>query len=81
MEWNYDGSQIAITSKDKTLKIFDPRDNKLAIKIDGIFDGSKQSFIVPRKCALQIFQYDIYPNCYAGIPSINDNIKNQFYVI
>ena len=43
MEWNNDGSMIGVTSKDKSLRIFDPRTNESVICINDIFTGSKPS--------------------------------------
>eukprot|EP00485_Elphidium_margaritaceum_P023820 CAMPEP_0202712616 /NCGR_PEP_ID=MMETSP1385-20130828/43538_1 /ASSEMBLY_ACC=CAM_ASM_000861 /TAXON_ID=933848 /ORGANISM="Elphidium margaritaceum" /LENGTH=456 /DNA_ID=CAMNT_0049372703 /DNA_START=38 /DNA_END=1408 /DNA_ORIENTATION=- len=42
IEWNFDGSQLASTGKDKMLRIFDPRipDEAAAVKA---FDGTKSS--------------------------------------
>eukprot|EP00488_Nonionellina_sp_1-RS-2012_P002348 TRINITY_DN4473_c0_g1_i1.p1 TRINITY_DN4473_c0_g1~~TRINITY_DN4473_c0_g1_i1.p1 ORF type:complete len:158 (+),score=31.69 TRINITY_DN4473_c0_g1_i1:190-663(+) len=42
LEWNYDGSQIAITGKDKMLRLFDPRIPDEASSIES-FDGTKSS--------------------------------------
>merc|ERR1712244_206221 len=42
MEWNFDGSQLAITGKDKMLRIFDPRIPDEAASIDS-FQGGKSS--------------------------------------
>ena len=43
MEWNNDGSMIGVTSKDKSLRIFDPRTNESVVSINDIFTGSKPS--------------------------------------
>eukprot|EP01084_Bolivina_argentea_P102077 182924_1 len=42
MRWNYDGSQLAITGKDKYLRIFDPRQLNV-IHSTLAFDGRKNS--------------------------------------
>jgi WD40 repeat protein len=42
IKWNYTGSMLAITSKDKTLRIVDPRENKLVSGCK-IHDGIKAS--------------------------------------
>jgi len=42
MEWNYDGSQLAITGKDKMLRIFDPRKPDEAVSVASV-EGSKSS--------------------------------------
>merc|ERR1719400_1424588 len=42
LEWNYDGSQLAITGKDKMLRIFDPRQADEAISVASV-EGSKSS--------------------------------------
>jgi len=42
LEWNYDGSQLAVTGKDKFLRIFDPRIPDEASAVQA-FEGSKSS--------------------------------------
>eukprot|EP01083_Nonionella_stella_P310894 1106518_1 len=42
MAWNYDGSQLAITGKDKKLRIFDPRQSDEAAIVES-FQGLKSS--------------------------------------
>jgi len=42
LEWNYDGSQLAVTGKDKQLRIFDPRIPDEASSVQA-FEGSKSS--------------------------------------
>eukprot|EP01084_Bolivina_argentea_P163464 284380_1 len=42
LEWNSDGSQLAVTGKDKKLRIFDPRIPDEASSIDS-FEGAKSS--------------------------------------
>lgn len=48
MSWNYDGSLLAATAKDKKLQLFDPRKPKAAQVVES-FDGAKSSklFWVP----------------------------------
>eukprot|EP01083_Nonionella_stella_P041160 111625_1 len=41
--WNGDGSMLATTSKDKVIRIFDPRKTEESMKIDGAFGGMKSS--------------------------------------
>jgi coronin-1B/1C/6 len=43
MSWNKDGSLLAATSKDKVLRLYDPRKQDAAMKIDGAFGGIKSS--------------------------------------
>lgn len=47
IEWNKDGSQLAVTGKDKQLRIFDPRtigsDSNDAVQTTEAFDGAKSS--------------------------------------
>jgi len=51
LDWNYDGSQIAVTAKDKKLRLYDPRqiDSSTSI-IHDAFDGTKSSkvFWIPK---------------------------------
>merc|ERR1712130_238218 len=42
LEWNHDGSQLAITGKDKKLRIFDPRKPDEAVSVNSV-EGSKSS--------------------------------------
>jgi len=42
LEWNYDGSQLAVTGKDKKLRLFDPRIPDEASSTDS-FEGVKSS--------------------------------------
>ena len=42
MEWNKNGSMLGTTSKDKQIRIFDPRSDENVSKTDG-FGGSKSS--------------------------------------
>jgi len=42
LEWNYDGSQLAVSGKDKMLRIFDPRTPDEASAVQA-FEGSKSS--------------------------------------
>jgi len=42
LEWNHDGSQLAITGKDKMLRIFDPRKPEEAVSVASV-EGSKSS--------------------------------------
>jgi WD40 repeat protein len=42
IRWNYDGSLLATTSKDKFMRIFDPRDQKVAQEV-ACFAGSKKA--------------------------------------
>lgn len=42
LEWNYDGSQLAITGKDKMLRIFDPRKPNEAVSVPSV-EGTKSS--------------------------------------
>lgn len=39
-DWNYDGSLLGLTSKEKLIKIFDPRKNEVVHSLPG-FDGIK----------------------------------------
>jgi len=43
MDWNKDGSMLAVTGKDKVLRVYDPRQQDSAIKIEGAFGGIKSS--------------------------------------
>lgn len=43
VQWNKDGSMLAITSKDKTVRIYDPRTEGAATSIPGAFGGVKSS--------------------------------------
>jgi WD40 repeat protein len=45
LSWNRDGSQLATTCKDKTLRLFDPRDEKVSAEVKA-FQGSKKSSVV-----------------------------------
>jgi len=45
LTWNRNGSQMATTCKDKTLRLFDPRDQKVAASTQP-FAGSKKSSVV-----------------------------------
>jgi len=42
LEWNHDGSQLAVTGKDKQLRLFDPRIPDEAASVQA-FEGSKSS--------------------------------------
>ena len=42
VEWNHDGSMIAVVDKKKTLHIFDPRDQGSAAQIETVHNGPKQ---------------------------------------
>lgn len=44
IRWNYDGSQLATTCKDKIVRIFDPRDGKVAQQVLA-FEGSKKTSV------------------------------------
>jgi coronin-1B/1C/6 len=51
LDWNYDGSQIAVTAKDKKLRIYDPRNTDSSLQIiNESFDGQKtiKVFWVPK---------------------------------
>ena len=51
LKWNKDGSQLAVTAKDKKLRIFDPRNMEDdAMSVIDAFEGSKSSkvFWIPR---------------------------------
>jgi len=51
LDWNYDGSLIAVTAKDKKLRIYDPRNVDSSIQvINEAFDGAKSSkvFWIPK---------------------------------
>jgi len=43
MDWNKDGSLLASTSKDKVLRIYDPRKPDAAMNVNGAFGGIKSS--------------------------------------
>jgi len=43
MKWNYDGSLLATTAKDKKLRIIDPRASKFVAEREKVHDGSKAS--------------------------------------
>jgi len=45
IDWNVDGSLLASTSKDKKVRIFDPRDKKSVISTEG-FAGTKKSSVL-----------------------------------
>jgi len=45
MTWNRDGSQMATTCKDKKMRIFDPRDQKVVAEV-APYQGSKKSSVV-----------------------------------
>jgi len=49
MGWNYDGSLLGVSSKDKKLRLFDPRQTSTAQSI-AAFDGAQSSklFWVPK---------------------------------
>jgi hypothetical protein len=49
LEWNRNGSLLACSSKDKKLRIFDPRNKEQVSEIAEAFDGAKSSkiFFVP----------------------------------
>jgi len=42
IRWNYDGSMLATTAKDKMLRLFDPRDQKVVAEVEA-FAGSKKA--------------------------------------
>lgn len=42
LQWNYDGSLIAVMDKDKKLHVFDPRDTKEALLASPAHEGPKQ---------------------------------------
>jgi len=44
-DWNADGSQVATTSKDKKIRVFDPRDAKSVVSAEG-FAGTKRASVV-----------------------------------
>lgn len=44
VRWSYDGSQLATTCKDKKVRIFDPRDQKVAGEV-AAFAGSKKASV------------------------------------
>ena len=44
MDWNKDGSMLAVTGKDKVLRVYDPRQQDSAIKIEGAFGGIKSRY-------------------------------------
>jgi WD40 repeat protein len=51
LDWNYDGSQIAVTAKDKKLRIYDPRNLDSSVTcVNEAFDGAKSSkvFWIPK---------------------------------
>jgi len=44
-DWNADGSQVATTSKDKKIRIYDPRDAKAVASVEG-FAGTKKASVL-----------------------------------
>merc|ERR1712154_269371 len=87
LEWNHDGSQLAVTGKDKQLRLFDPRIPDEATSVQA-FEGSKSSkaFWIPnlnwvgacgfsktarRQMKFWDLKEDIYPDCYAGKPALS----------
>jgi len=44
-DWNADGSQVATTSKDKKIRIYDPRDSKAVASVEG-FAGTKKASVL-----------------------------------
>ena len=44
MQWSYDGSQMAVTGKDRQLRVFDPRSPDEAQSVEA-FEGTKSRLI------------------------------------
>ena len=44
MDWNKDGSMLAVTAKDKTMRVYDPRQQNAVLAIP-VFDGLKARYV------------------------------------